>query len=104
MPQQKRRCGSPITIGRSLKRLSLVRSGTYRRSFGQIVVLQTVTSRGHSAKSAGKPVLRLEPLPTLFEHANKGDRTVAYLSRKLGQRIVSEFRRRIDDLIEGEGC
>src|SRR5262249_18562620 len=51
-----------------------------------------------------KPVLRLEPLPTLIEHAYKGDGAVADLSRKLGQRIVSEFRRRIDDLIEGEGC
>jgi hypothetical protein len=59
---------------------------------------------GAFGKVRRKPVLRLEPQPTFIEHANKGDRAVADLSRKLGQRIVSEFRRRIDDLIEGEGC
>ena len=50
-----------------------------------------------------KPVLRLEPLPALLEQAEDGGGAVADLSRKLGQRIVSEFRRRINDLVEGEG-
>jgi hypothetical protein len=50
-----------------------------------------------------KPVLRLEPLPALLEQTEDGGRAIADLSRKFSQRVVSEFRRRIKDLIEGEG-
>jgi hypothetical protein len=61
-------------------------------------VLQTVISRGHSPKSAGSPYFDLN-----CRRSSSRLGAVADLSRELGQRIVSEFRRRIKDLIEGEG-
>jgi hypothetical protein len=45
----------------------------------------------------GQAVFRLEPLAAFFDQADESDRAAGDLSRKLGQRIVGEFGRRIEE-------